>query len=106
MRRILIIGGCTIVACCLIAGLFLASWLLPLIRPPLAMEDVRPGMTIEQVEAICGKPASILPPRYRPHVETRAYSNDGVHYLMIEFKDGRVIERSEETHERRLFKVG
>ena len=65
---------------------------------------VRPGMTIEQVEAVLGKPTSVR--EIFPGEESRSYSNDGKHYVNVEFKNGRVFHIEEHTRDTRLIKVG
>lgn len=86
-------------------GCALLWWMyLLFLRPPLTRDMVRPGMTVEQVEAVFGKPTSVR--EIFPGEEWRSYSNDGKHYVNVEFKNGRVFHLEEHTRDTRLIKVG
>jgi hypothetical protein len=67
---------------------------------------LRPGMTIEQVEEIFGRPRQVFPPSTPSDTETRIYSNDGTHFVEIVFKNRRVFETREYAHHTQWIKVG
>jgi hypothetical protein len=85
----------TVIGCVLVWYLFL--------RPPFTREMVKPGMTVEQVEAIFGKPGWVHPEYI---LESRGYTNDQKHYVYVTFKNGRVFEIEEFTRDTRLIKPG
>jgi len=91
------------IACALVWSLYVLF-----LRPPLTMEMVSPGMTVEQVEAIFGKPVWVHPESESQLIptESRGYTNDDKHYMHVEFRHGRVFHISESTRDTRLIKPG
>src|ERR1700722_18098720 len=85
-RFLLISAG--VFGCLLLWGLYF------LLRPPLTMEIVRPGMSIEQVEEIFGRPTHVIPPSAPGETESRSYSNDGKNFVDVIYKNGRVFHMS------------
>ena len=63
-------------------------------------------MTVEQVETIFGEPNLVHPASNSIPIESRGYTNDCKHCVIVEFKNGRVFEISESTRDMRLINVG
>jgi len=59
---------------------------------PPRIDLVQMDMTVEQVDAVLGKPLSVDDNLMNSaNVQLRAYQGDGDHWIFVDFKNGRVI---------------
>lgn len=70
-------------------------------KPP-KMQQVRLGMTIEQVEQVLGRPIDASTVAGAPAFQSRVYHGDGDHLITIIFKNGTAISVDERVPKRGL----
>jgi len=69
-------------------------WYLSL-RLPLTTEMVKQGMSVDQVEAVFGKPKWVYRTTPKYPMVSADYTNDGKNFVHVVFKNGRVFRLDE-----------
>jgi len=93
---------------CLLLIAAVTLWMFRRGQPnPSTLNRINPGMTVQQVEDLLGKPTEVIDTSQdRPNTEMRMYNGAGGMSIWIEYKNGVVDKVDEFKHRNDWFRVG